>query len=56
MNNDRPRTLAYHFAKELNHQELEKVAGGGGFCHKPTFKVSGMDGTWDTAIDISIDW
>ncbi|MFA5959968.1 MAG: hypothetical protein WC785_05580 [Tatlockia sp.] len=57
MEKNQERTLAYHLAKEINPNELDKVSGGGGdFCLHPTFEVSGNSSSMDTRLDMTMDW
>jgi len=60
MENAKLRVLAYSLAKEISNDELEEVSGGGGaksqFSTSPTLRASGSNGSWDTTLDITLDW
>ncbi|MFC3908682.1 hypothetical protein ACFORL_06275 [Legionella dresdenensis] len=56
---DNKRVLAYTLAKEISREELENVSGGSGqmgWCSRPTFRASGSNGSWDTVVDVVIDF
>ncbi|STX29683.1 Uncharacterised protein [Legionella beliardensis] len=60
MDNKKERALAYQLAKEINHEQLKDVSGGGGNGLKvttsTTFRPTGSTGAWDSFVDISMDW
>lgn len=58
MNKSKNRVLAYQLATALDKSDLTDVSGGAaqGFCARPTGSVSGTEHSWDTTIDIVIDF
>lgn len=59
MEKENQRVFAYTLAKEVSHDELAEVAGGASqmkWTQRPSGRVCGSNGNWDTEIDISIDW
>jgi bacteriocin-like protein len=57
MKQEQPRVMAYHLAKEISNEELDKVSGGTShMSQKNTVGPTGSTGALDAQIDISIDW
>lgn len=58
MKKNKDRVLAWQLATSLDKSELDAVSGGAaqGFCSRPTVSVTGTERSWDTSLDIVIDW
>jgi hypothetical protein len=58
MKKSKDRVFAYTLATAIDKSDLAEIAGGAaqGFCTRPTMHVSGNEHSWDTALDIVIDW
>ncbi|MDP1602221.1 MAG: hypothetical protein Q8M03_03065 [Legionella sp.] len=60
MENQNERVLAYTLAKQISHEELSDVSGGKAsgwqMTQYLTGGASGGGGSWDTRLDITVDW
>ena len=58
MSNKKNRVLAYTLAKEISHEQLTEVSGGGIMSQQQTLRASGQTGSMDAYMDwvVDFDW